>query len=176
MWRSVLLGICGLARGALNGLDARPPLGWSNWESIGCDVDEAYVRANAKALVETGLAALGYTSVNVDDCWAEAARDSRGHLVPHRARFPSGIKALADFVHGLGLRLGLYSSAGGHCCQGTMPGSLGYEWIDASDFAAWGVDFLKYDGCYFEEAAAVLGDFERRFPFTPPPVRGSGAP
>ena len=91
-------------------------------------------------------------------------------MVANATRFPSGMKALGDFLHAKGMKLGMYSSAGGHCCQHTMPGSLGYEWIDARDFASFGVDFLKYDGCFMEEYASVEQDAQRRYPFTPPPV------
>lgn len=78
--------------------------------------------------------------------------------------------ALGDYVHAKGLKFGMYSSAGVHCCQHTMPGSLGYEWLDAQAFASWGVDFLKYDGCFMEEFATVEQDAARRFPFSPPPI------
>ncbi|KAM1245581.1 hypothetical protein ACFX2I_036745 [Malus domestica] len=96
----------------------------------------------ADALVSTGLAALGYKYVNIDDCWAERNRDSSGNLIAKSSTFPSGIKALADYVHARGLQLGIYSDAGN-----TMPGSLGHEEQDARTFAEWGVDYLKYDNC-----------------------------
>ncbi|KAG5530785.1 hypothetical protein RHGRI_025680 [Rhododendron griersonianum] len=101
----------------------------------------------ADALVSTGLAKLGYKYVNIDDCWAEIARDTKGNLVPKKSTFPSGIKALADYVHGKGLKLGIYSDAGYLTCSKTMPGSLGYEETDAKTFASWGIDYLKYDNC-----------------------------
>jgi len=153
-----------------NGLDLVPPMGWSNWENSGCNVNESYVRASADALVSKGLAAAGYTIVEVDDCWANLDRNATGHLVANITRFPSGMGALGKYVHDKGLKFGMYSSAGVHCCQHTMPGSLGYEWIDAQTFASWGVDFLKYDGCFMEEFATVEQDAPRRFPFTAPPI------
>ena len=153
-----------------NGLDLVPPMGWSNWESSGCNINETYMRASADALVAKGLAAAGYTIVEVDDCWAELARNATGYLVANASRFPSGMGALGEYLHGAGLKFGMYSSAGVHCCQHTMPGSLGYEWLDAQAFASWGVDFLKYDGCFMEEFAAVEQDAARRFPFAPPPI------
>jgi alpha-galactosidase len=152
-----------------DGLALVPPMGWSNWEAYGCDVNEQIIRDNVDAIVDKGLLDAGYNIAGVDDCWAELSRNSTGHLVPN-SNFSSGIKALADYVHGKGMQFGIYSSAGEFCCQHTMPGSLGYEWIDAFDFAEWGVDFLKYDGCFMEGFAHVLEDSPRRFPFTPPPI------
>ncbi|KAK9001292.1 hypothetical protein V6N11_083079 [Hibiscus sabdariffa] len=91
---------------------------------------------------------LGYEYVNIDDCWAEISRDDMGNLVPKKSTFPSGIKALADYVHRKGLKLGIYSDAGYFTCTKKMPGSLGHEEQDAETFASWGIDYLKYDNCY----------------------------
>ncbi|GAU41022.1 hypothetical protein TSUD_178620 [Trifolium subterraneum] len=99
------------------------------------------------ALVSTGLSKIGYTYVNIDDCWAELNRDDKGNLVAKKSTFPSGIKALADYVHSKGLKLGIYSDAGYYTCSKTMPGSLGHEFQDAKTFASWGIDYLKYDNC-----------------------------
>ncbi|XP_057757108.1 alpha-galactosidase 1-like isoform X2 [Arachis stenosperma] len=99
------------------------------------------------ALVSTGLSKLGYTFVNIDDCWAELHRDDKGNLVAKKSTFPSGIKALADYVHSKGLKLGIYSDAGYFTCSKKMPGSLGHEFQDAKTFASWGIDYLKYDNC-----------------------------
>jgi len=99
-------------------------------------------------MVSTGLKAAGYVYVNMDDCWA-ISRTSNGTIVADPKAFPSGIKALADYVHSLGLKFGLYSDAGTNTCQG-RPGSLGYETIDANTYASWGVDYLKYDNCFSE--------------------------
>ncbi|KAF8364602.1 hypothetical protein HHK36_033426 [Tetracentron sinense] len=103
--------------------------------------------STADALVSTGLAKLGYQYVNIDDCWAEIARDDKGNLVAKNSTFPSGIKALADYVHSKGLKLGIYSDAGYFTCSKKMPGSLGHEEQDAKTFASWGIDYLKYDNC-----------------------------
>lgn len=108
------------------------------------------MKATADALVSTGLAALGYKYVNIDDCWAESSRDWRGNLKAKSSTFPSGIKELADYVHARGLKLGIYSDAGYSTCSKTMPGSLGHEDQDARTFAEWGVDYLKYDNCYHD--------------------------
>ncbi|CAM6107865.1 unnamed protein product [Calypogeia fissa] len=130
-----------------NGLGQTPQMGWNSWNHFGCNVDEDIIYQTAEALVKTGLADVGYKYVNIDDCWAELSRDSEGNLVPRAATFGSGIKALADHVHNLGLKLGIYSDAGEYTCQ-KQPGSLGYEDKDAEAFASWEVDYLKYDNCY----------------------------
>ncbi|XP_047978278.1 alpha-galactosidase 1-like isoform X2 [Salvia hispanica] len=130
-----------------NGLAATPPMGWNSWNHFGCFIDEKMIRETADALVSTGLAKLGYKFVNIDDCWAEISRDEKGSLVPKKSTFPSGIKALADYVHSQGLKLGIYSDAGYFTCSKKMPGSLGHEEHDAKTFASWGIDYLKYDNC-----------------------------
>lgn len=130
-----------------NGLANTPPMGWNSWNHFSCQIDENMIKETADALVSTGLAKLGYKYVNIDDCWAEIARDSKGNLVPKKSTFPSGIKALADYVHGKGLKIGIYSDAGYLTCSKTMPGSLGHEENDAKTFASWGIDYLKYDNC-----------------------------
>lgn len=130
-----------------DGLAKTPPMGWNSWNHYGCDINENVIRATADALVSTGLSKLGYQYVNIDDCWAELNRDSNGTLVASSSKFPSGIKALADYVHSKGLKLGIYSDAGYYTCQ-KQPGSLGHEQADADTFAYWGVDYLKYDNCY----------------------------
>ncbi|KOM28154.1 hypothetical protein LR48_Vigan503s002900 [Vigna angularis] len=107
---------------------------------------------SSDALVSTGLSKLGYTYVNIDDCWAELNRDAHGNLVAKKSTFPSGIKALADYVHSKGLKLGIYSDAGYFTCSKQMPGSLGHEFQDAKTFASWGIDYLKYDNCNNDES------------------------
>ncbi|PWZ14421.1 Alpha-galactosidase 1 [Zea mays] len=131
-----------------NGLGLTPQMGWNSWNHFQCDINEAVVRSTADALVATGLAKAGYTYVNLDDCWADSERTKEGYMVANPKTFPSGIKALADYVHSKGLKLGIYSSAGTRTCSNRMPGSLGYEERDAKMFASWGVDYLKYDNCY----------------------------
>ncbi|XP_019055425.1 PREDICTED: alpha-galactosidase 1 [Nelumbo nucifera] len=130
-----------------NGLGKTPPMGWNSWNHFNCKIDEKIIRETADALVSTGLAKLGYKYVNIDDCWAEISRDDKGNLVPKKSTFPSGIKALADYVHSKGLMLGIYSDAGYFTCSKMMPGSLGHEEQDAKTFASWGIDYLKYDNC-----------------------------
>src|SRR5262249_50430369 len=94
----------------------------------------------------SGLKNDGYDYVNIDDCWLTGSRDGNGNLVPDPVKFPDGIKATADYIHSLGLKLGIYESAGTATCAG-YPGSLGHEQQDAATFASWGVDYLKYDNC-----------------------------
>ncbi|XP_068647024.1 alpha-galactosidase-like [Aristolochia californica] len=143
------LGKLGERRNLLsNGLGGSPQMGWNSWNRFHCDIDEKLLRETADAMVSTGLAAAGYEFINLDDCWAELNRDSQGNLVPKASTFPSGIKALADYVHSKGLKFGIYSDAGTQTCSKTMPGSLGYEEQDAKTFASWEVDYLKYDNCY----------------------------
>ncbi len=127
------------------GLASTPPMGWNSWNTFGCNIDEALIRATADAMVASGMRDAGYVYVNIDDCW-HGARDADGFIQPDPVRFPSGMKALADYVHGLGLKLGLYSDAGSKTCAG-RPGSQGYEYQDALQYARWGIDYLKYDWC-----------------------------
>ncbi|PKI63948.1 hypothetical protein CRG98_015624, partial [Punica granatum] len=94
-----------------NGLGLTPPMGWNSWNHFNCKINEKIIKETADALVSTGLAKLGYEYVNIDDCWAEIARDTKGNLVAKNSTFPSGIKALADYVHSKGLKLGIYSDA-----------------------------------------------------------------
>ncbi|EOX98996.1 Alpha-galactosidase 1 isoform 2 [Theobroma cacao] len=131
-----------------NGIGLTPPMGWNSWNHFYCKIDEKMIRKTADALVSTGLSKLGYEYVNIDDCWGEISRDEKGNLVPKKSTFPSGIKALADYVHKKGLKLGIYADAGYFTCSKTMPGSLGHEEQDAKTFASWGIDYLKYDNCH----------------------------
>jgi alpha-galactosidase len=134
------------------GLAATPPMGWNSWNRFGCEVDETLIRETADAMVATGMKDAGYLYVNIDDCW-QGTRDEDGFIRPDPARFPSGIKALADYVHSKGLRLGIYSDAGATTCSG-RPGSRGHEYQDALAYARWDVDYLKYDWCDTEELSA----------------------
>ncbi|KAK1285543.1 hypothetical protein QJS10_CPB20g00132 [Acorus calamus] len=130
-----------------NGLALTPQMGWNSWNFFACNINETVIKETADALVSTGLANLGYIYVNIDDCWSSPLRNVKGDLNPEPRTFPSGIKALADYVHDKGLKLGIYSDAGAFTCQ-VRPGSLFHENRDASLFASWGIDYLKYDNCY----------------------------
>jgi alpha-galactosidase len=137
----------GTAYALPDGLALTPPMGFNNWNATGCAIDEKLIRDTADIFVSQGLRDAGYRYVNIDDCWAAPDRDANGRLTAHPDRFPSGIKAIADYVHARGLKLGIYTSAGTQTCAKTMPGGLDHEEIDAQTFADWGVDYLKYDNC-----------------------------
>ncbi|MFJ2833160.1 NPCBM/NEW2 domain-containing protein [Streptomyces sp. NPDC087263] len=133
-----------------DGLALTPPMGFNNWNSTNCraEFNEDMVKGIADIFVEKGLKAAGYQYVNLDDCWALQSRDANGKLVPDPVRFPKGLKAVADYVHSKGLKLGIYTSAGTKTCnEAGFPGALGHEYSDAQQFADWGVDYLKYDNC-----------------------------
>ena len=125
-----------------------PPMGWNSWNKFACNVSEQLIREAADAMVSSGMQAAGYQYVNIDDCW-QVSRDAQGTIVADAARFPSGIKALAEYVHGKGLKLGVYTDAGTLTCE-KRPGSLGHELQDAKTYAAWGVDYVKIDWCHAE--------------------------
>ncbi|MGW3493009.1 NPCBM/NEW2 domain-containing protein [Streptomyces sp. NPDC001020] len=167
-----LLCTAGLAAPALAAPDAAPatprgadelaltpPMGFNNWNSTHCraEFDESMVKGIADLFVEKGLKDAGYQYVNLDDCWALPSRNADGKLVPDPARFPNGIKAVADYVHSKGLKLGIYTSAGTKTCNPAgFPGALGHEYSDARQFADWGVDYLKYDNCNNQGVDAKL--------------------
>ena len=127
------------------GLALTPPMGWNTWNKFGCNVSEELVKGAADAMVASGMKDAGYQYIVIDDCW-QVKRDEKGNIVPFPDRFPNGIKAVADYVHSKGLKFGIYSDAGTKTCGG-KPGGLGHEYQDAIDYAAWGVDYLKYDWC-----------------------------
>ncbi|GHU88462.1 hypothetical protein FACS1894202_04590 [Clostridia bacterium] len=124
-----------------------PPMGWNSWNTFSWKIDEQLVRGAADAIAANGLKEAGYEYVVIDDCWSLKERGEHGELVADPQKFPSGMKALADYVHSKGLKFGMYSCAGTHTCGG-HPGSFEHEFRDAETFASWGVDFLKYDYCY----------------------------
>jgi alpha-galactosidase len=122
-----------------------PQMGWNSWNTFGCKVDERMIRQMADAMVASGMKDAGYEYVNIDDCW-HGTRDADGNIRPDPETFPSGMKALADYVHARGLKLGIYSDAGNTTCAG-RPGSRGHEYQDALAYARWGIDYVKYDWC-----------------------------
>ena len=128
-----------------SGLALTPPMGWNTWNKFACNVSDDLVRGMADAMVKSGMKDAGYQYVVIDDCW-QVSRDAAGNIVADAQRFPHGIKAVADYVHSLGLKFGIYSDAGAKTCQG-RPGGLGHEYQDALIYASWGVDYLKYDWC-----------------------------
>ena len=128
------------------GLALTPPMGWNTWNKFGCNVSDELVRGMADALVKSGMKDAGYQYVVIDDCW-QVSRDKNANIVVDPKRFPNGMKAVADYVHSLGLKFGIYSDAGSQTCAG-RPGGLGHEYQDAITYASWGVDYLKYDWCH----------------------------
>lgn len=130
------------------GIASTPPMGWNSWHPFRENINEEKIKAIADAMVSSGMKNAGYEYVIIDDGWMTDSRDENGHIIVDSIKFPSGIKAIADYIHERGLKFGLYSSPGRYTCQRLM-GSLGYEQIDANDYAKWGVDYLKYDWCNF---------------------------
>lgn len=129
----------------LAALAPTPPMGWNSWNKFACNVSEQLIRGMADAMVKSGMKDAGYKYIVIDDCW-QVSRGQDGNIVADPQRFPSGIKVLADYVHSLGLKFGIYSDAGYKTCAG-RPASLGHEYQDAARYASWGVDYLKYDWC-----------------------------
>ncbi|MCW2903217.1 MAG: alpha-galactosidase [Streptosporangiaceae bacterium] len=150
---TITIGAAAVAPPAMaldNGLARTPQMGFNNWNATHCgaDFNEAMVHGIADLLVSSGLKDAGYEYVNLDDCWALPQRGSDGNLQPDPVRFPKGIKAVADYVHSKGLKMGIYSSAGTKTCDSKgLPGGLGHEQRDANLWASWGIDYLKYDNC-----------------------------
>jgi len=143
----LLLALTQQAHSLDNGLAKTPQMGWNSWNHYGCFIDETLIKKTADALVSSGLSAVGFNFLNLDDCWmADQRNTTTNELYGNPTTFPSGMKSLGDYIHGKGLKYGLYSSAGYKTCQG-LPASLGYESIDANTWASWGVDYLKYDNC-----------------------------
>ena len=134
-----------------NGLAITPQLAWNSWNHFACSINEDVFKATADALVSTGLAAKGYTYVNLDDCWA-SFRNPNGTIHADPITFPSGIASLADYVHAKGLKMGVYTDLGYETCAG-RPGSLNYEAIDALTYASWKVDYVKVDNCNTDGSA-----------------------
>ncbi len=123
-------------------------MGWNSWNKFGCNVSDKLIHEMADAMISSGMQAAGYQYVNIDDCW-QVSRDAQGTIVADPARFPSGIKALADYVHSKGLKLGIYTDAGTGTCE-KRPGSLNHEVQDAKTYASWGIDYVKIDWCNAE--------------------------
>lgn len=132
--------------GKFEGLAMTPPMGWNSWNTFATNIDEKLVKETADIMVSSGMAAAGYNYIVLDDGWMTKERDANGDLVPDPVKFPNGMKAVIDYVHGKGLKFGLYNCAGTQTCAG-YPGTRGYEYQDARFYAKLGIDFLKYDWC-----------------------------
>jgi len=136
----------------INGAAPTPPMGWASWNLFGRNINEKIIEETADAMKALHLNELGYTYLNVDDCWMSSVRDSEGRLQGDLSAFPSGMKALVEKVNEKGFKLGLYTSNGTFTCE-DMPSSLYNEEIDAKTFAEWGVEYFKYDFCHNEPIA-----------------------
>lgn len=140
---------------AQSGLAMTPPMGWNDWAHYQCGFTAQTITDNARALVTSGLAATGYKYVTIDDCWMQKERDSKGNLQTDAQRFPNGMRPVADTVHKLGLKFGVYEDSGYETCAGragsgeVQGGGRNYFDQDARLFASWGVDYLKLDQCHF---------------------------
>ncbi|XP_006737754.1 alpha-galactosidase A [Leptonychotes weddellii] len=158
------------ARALNNGLAVTPTMGWLHWERFMCNVDcqeepdscisEKLFIQMAELMESDGWKDVGYEYLCIDDCWMAPKRDSEGRLQADPKRFPSGIRRLADYVHSKGLKLGIYADVGNKTCAG-FPGSFGHYDIDAKTFADWGVDLLKFDGCYCDSVEHLEKGYKR---------------
>ena len=137
----------------------KPPMGWNSWNTFGKDINESLIRQIADTMIEKGYRDAGYEYLIIDDCWSLKERDASGNLVPDPEKFPSGMKALADYVHSKGLKFGMYSCAGILTCAG-YPSSYDHEFQDAALFAQWGIDYLKYDYCNFPKNADCINRYQ----------------
>ena len=162
-----------------NGTGRVPPMGWNTWNTFGCNISESLIKQTADALVSSGMRDLGYKYVVVDDCWFDPNRDSAGNLRANAQRFPSGMKALGDYLHARGLLFGIYQVPVDKTCAqyfNSYPGatgSRGHEYQDAQTFASWGVDFLKYDWC---SPTGTIDDQVRTFAIMRDALRATGRP
>ena len=159
--RFAMLAFLSLAIGAqgraqVPSIAATPPMGWNSWNHFADKIDDATVRAQADAMVSSGMRDAGYVYINIDDTW-QGKRDAQG-VIHANSKFPD-MKALADYVHAKGLKLGIYSSPGPKTCAG-FAGSYGHEEQDAQTYAGWGIDYLKYDLCSFDEIMKRAGSPE----------------
>lgn len=136
-----------------NQLTPRPPMGWMTWNLFQGNINEQLIRETADAMVEGGFRDAGYEYIFIDDLW-QGGRDRQNNIIPDPEKFPNGMKALADYVHSKGLKLGIYSDAAQLTCGG-WTASLGFEEQDARTFASWGIDYLKYDYCNAPEDSAT---------------------
>ncbi|MFP4540496.1 MAG: glycoside hydrolase family 27 protein [Opitutales bacterium] len=151
--RRLLPALAGLTLAAsaselkFEGLAPTPPMGWNSWNTFATNISEDLIKGVADAMIANGMRDAGYIYINLDDGWMAMERDADGNLMAHPERFPSGMKALADYLHERGFKFGVYNCAGTKTCAG-YPGSMGHEFQDALKYAEWGVDYLKYDWCH----------------------------
>lgn len=126
-----------------------PPMGWNSWNTFEDKIDEAMIKEIVDVMISSGMKDAGYEYINLDDFWMANERDKQGNLQANSQKFPSGMKALGDYIHSKGFKFGIYNCAGTKTCGG-LPGTRGHEYQDALKYAEWGVDYLKYDWCNTE--------------------------
>jgi alpha-galactosidase len=162
----------------MDGLALTPPMGWNSWNVFHENINEQQIREIADAMLSSGMKDAGYQYLNLDDKWMDDdGRDAQGNLVADSARFPSGIEALADYVHGLGLKLGIYGDRGSMTCANVPEsGSYGNEERDAQTLAAWGVDYLKYDNCNLASGRDTAQAHEQDYEAMAAALKASGRP
>jgi alpha-galactosidase len=146
-----LVGTLSARADKFDGLALTPPMGWNTWNTFAGDCNETLVKQTADAMIANGMRDAGYVYIVVDDCWSKKERDADGNLVADPVKFPSGMKALGDYLHSKGFKFGMYGCAGSLTCGG-YPGGRGHEFQDARYYAACGVDYFKYDWCYHGSA------------------------
>jgi alpha-galactosidase len=139
-----------------------PPMGWNSWNTFAINISEDVIKKTVDIIVSSGMKDAGYEYVVIDDGWEALERDNDGNLVPDPKKFPSGMKAMGDYIHSKGLKFGIHNCAGTKTCNG-FPGGRGHEFQDARLYASWGVDYLKYDWCYHgtansQETYKTMGD------------------
>jgi alpha-galactosidase len=135
-------------------------MGWNSWNTFMGGVSDSLLRQVADAIVTNGMRNAGYQYVNIDDGWALPQR-VKGHLQPNPEKFPEGLKPVTNYLHARGLKFGIYADRGKSTCVSHSPGSYGHEITDAADFAAWGVDYVKYDNCNPAVFSTQEGDYRR---------------
>ncbi|CUM53152.1 unnamed protein product [Debaryomyces fabryi] len=166
----------GSTRAYENGLGLTPQMGWNSWNIYGCDINETVIIEAAEKIKELGLQDLGYEYIVMDDCYQLHGRDnSTNKIVADPEKFPNGIKHVADSIHDLGFKFGMYSSAGRYTCGG-YPGSLNNEELDAQTFADWGIDYLKYDNCYNEGNSGTAQISYKRYDKMAKALNATGRP
>ncbi|MDE3180087.1 MAG: glycoside hydrolase family 27 protein, partial [Acidobacteriota bacterium] len=185
---TLLICVCcatGPARAQAGGvglLAATPPMGWNDWAHYQCGYTADTILSNARALVSTGLAARGYDTVTIDDCWMRKDRNASGNLQANPERFPHGMKPVAQAIHAMGLKFGIYEDAGYATCGGFagsgQPKGGGKDHFrqDARLFASWGVDYLKLDGCnvYVPKGGSAEKAYRRAYAAESAALKSSG--
>jgi alpha-galactosidase len=159
MRSAAFLTLVGACAALDNGAALTPPIGWSTWNHLKCKFDADVLLQTAQQMVDSGMVAAGYRTLNIDDCWPLKTRDADGNIVPDPTKFPDGFGAFADKLRAIGVGLGIYTSHGNLTCQ-SYPGSYGHEERDAAQYAKWGVEFVKDDWCSNRPGKPAVPDLE----------------